>query len=183
MVFCKTQFPIQLFPRHLFSKEVWLQYYVPTKTTTSNTDFLQEKLLQEYEFQDRKIPKQVETKTFWLQDKTFPWQSNFKSIFCQDMSWKKYVLQIYILERNLFWNLYLGFHILGILFLAKIYVGSCCLGWYIILESNLQMSSSLSWYLLGSVILHLAPLENSLYQSQRPNWKKYINPRNMSGRT
>ena len=104
MVFCKTQFPIQLFPRHLFSKEFWLQYYVPTKTTTSNIDFLQEKLLQEYEFQDRKIPKQVETKTFCLQDKTFPWQSNFKSIFCQDMPWKNSVLKIYILQKgNLFW--------------------------------------------------------------------------------
>ena len=104
MVFCKTQFPIQLFPRHLFSKEVWLQYYVPTKTTTSNIDFLQEKLLQEYEFQDRKIPKQVETKTFCFQDKVFPWHSNFKSIFCQDMSWKKFVFKIYILEKgNLFW--------------------------------------------------------------------------------
>ena len=54
--------------------------------------------------QDMKIPKQVETKTFCLQDKTFPRQSNFKSIICHDMSWKKLVLQIYILQKgNLFW--------------------------------------------------------------------------------
>ena len=89
MVFCKTQFPIQLFARHLFFKEVQLQYYVLTKTTISNMDFFQEKLLQEYKIQDRKIPKQVETKTFCSQDKTFPWQSNFKSIFAKTCLGKK----------------------------------------------------------------------------------------------
>ena len=119
-----------------------------------------------------------------MQDKTFPWQSNFKSIFYQDMSWKKIVLKIYILQNgNLFWYFYLGIHILGVLFLAKIYIWSCCFSWYIVLESNLQKSSSLSWQLLGSVTLHFAALENSWYQSLRPICKKYINPRKMWGQT
>ena len=129
----------------------------------------------QYRFFARKInpriwvPRWKNTKTSWNQDimlarQTFPCQSNFKSTFCQDMSWKNLSCNFISCKiRKLFWYFYLGFHILGILFIAKIYVGSCCLGWYIILEPNLQMSSSLSWYLLGSVTLHLAPLENSCY--------------------
>ena len=78
---------------------------------------------------------------------------------------------------------HLGIHILGVLFLAKIYIWSCCFSWYIVLESNLQKSSSLSWQLLGSVTLHFAALENSWYQSLRPICKKYINPRKMWGQT
>ena len=76
----------------------------------------------------------------------------------------------------------LGVFILGALFLAKITIGNCCLSWYIVLESNLQNSSSLSWNLLGSVILHLADLENSCYQSNDLS-KKYINLRETSGQT
>ena len=103
--------------------------------------------------------------------------------FLKDMSWKKIVLQIYILQKgDLFWYFHLGILILGVLFLAKITIGNCCLGWYIALESNLQKYPSLSWHLLGSVILHLAALENSCYQSNDPS-KKYINLREMSGRT
>ena len=118
-----------------------------------------------------KIPKQVETKTFCLQDKSFPRQSNFKSIICHDMSWKKLVLQIYILQKgNLFWYFYLGINILGILFLAKIYVGNCCLGWYIMLESNLQ-KSCLSWHLLGKVTLHLR-----VVKVNDPNQQKMSGP-------
>ena len=110
--------------------------------------------------------------------------SQISSLFFAKTCLGKNVLQTYTLQKgDLFWYFHLGILILGVLFLAKITIGSCCLGWYIALESNLQKSPSLSWHLLGSVTLHLAALENSCYQSQRPNCKKYINPREMSGRT
>ena len=150
----------------------------------------------QYRFFARKInpriwvPRWKNTKTSWNQDILLSRQN-----FSMTVKFQVYFLPRYVLEKFCLENLYLGKRQLVLIFLIlestfleyfffqKIYVGSCCLCWYMVLESNLQKSPSLSWHLLGSVILHLAALENSCYQSRNElNVKKYINPWEMSGR-
>ena len=143
-----------MFANHLLFQDGILQ------DTVSNTTFCKTLIFQggstpilcthqdnnfQYRFIARKInpriwvPRWKITKTSWNQDILFARQNfsmavKFQVYFLPRHVLEKIVLPIYILQKgNLFWYFHLGILILGVLFPAKITIGSCCHGWYIVL--------------------------------------------------